>query len=323
MISTKQMTAFLCRRFTPTTEAKIAKRYKVIINEDDSILSSNALIRRAQGVEVLFVTATERINAAVINSLSPRLKAIATLSVGYDHIDLTAARENKVQVLYTPEVLSDACAEIALLHILNACRRGYEADQLVRSGQWQGWAPTQLLGKGLVGQRLGIFGMGRIGRSIAQRAKGFGVEIHYHNRSPLKDSLEDGAIYHPNVESLLSVSDIFVIAVPSSRELKGVITAKRLALLPEKAVVVNISRGDLIDDAALINAINKKKIFGAGLDVFANEPNIHPAYRDCNRVFLSPHIGSATEATREAMGALLIDGLDAVWQGQTPHNQLL
>jgi len=298
------------------------ERYDLVINEDDSILSSNDIVARAQGSSVLFVTATERVNADVIEQLSPTLKAIATLSVGFDHIDLAAAKAAGVHVLNTPDVLSDACAEIAMLLLLNACRRGFEADRMVRSGAWEGWAPTQLLGKGLVGRRLGIFGMGRIGRSIAARARGFGLEIHYHNRSRLNEQLEAGAHYHANLDDMMRQSDILMVAAPGAPELKGTINAARIALMPDAAVILNISRGDLIDDDALIAALQSKKIFAAGLDVFANEPNLDPRYRTLDNVFLTPHIGSATEETRDAMGWLLIDGLKALQNGERPFNLL-
>ncbi|GAB2913057.1 D-glycerate dehydrogenase [Paralcaligenes sp. KSB-10] len=323
MSQIKQSKAFLCRRFTPVIEKQLAQRFNLVFNTDDCIIAPEEIMQRAKGVEVLFVTATEFIDANVVRHLAPELKTIATLSVGHDHIDLAAAKSCGVRVLHTPDVLSDACAEIALLLLLNACRRGFEADRMVRTGTWPGWAPTQLLGKGLVGRRLGIFGMGRIGRAIAARALGFGLEIHYHNRRRLDVGLESGAIYHDSLGSLLGSSDILVLAAPGSSELKNIMDAQRLALLPAGAVIVNISRGDLIDDNALITALQAGHLFAAGLDVFANEPHIDPRYRNLDNVFLTPHIGSATEETRNAMGQLLIDGLVELEQGGTPLNLLI
>jgi lactate dehydrogenase-like 2-hydroxyacid dehydrogenase len=314
--------AFLCRRFTPAVETALHARFVLQMNEDDAILPSAEIARRAHGSEVLFVSATEAVDAAVIAQLAPTLRTIATLSVGHDHIDLAAARKAGVQVLHTPDVLSDACAEVALMLLLNACRRGFEADRLVRSGAWAGWAPTQLLGMGLVGRRLGIFGMGRIGRAIAVRARAFGLQIHYHNRSRLDAAQEEGATYHATLDGLLAASDILMVAAPGAPALRGTFDAERLALLPEGAVVVNISRGDLIDDAALIAALQSGRVRGAGLDVFANEPNVHPGYRALDNVFLSPHLGSATHETRDAMGWLLIRGIEALARGETPDNLL-
>jgi len=193
---------------------------------------------------------------------------------------------------------------------------------MVRTGAWAGWAPTQLLGMGLVGRTLGIFGMGRIGRAIAVRAKAFGLHIHYHNRSRLDATLEQGATYHQTLDGLLSASDILMVAAPGAPSLRGTFDAERLARLPEGAVVVNISRGDLVDDEALIAALRSGRVRAAGLDVFANEPQVHPGYRELDNVFLSPHIGSATHETRDAMGWLLIDGIEALGRGETPDNLL-
>ena len=314
--------AYLCRRFTSAIEAELRVRFELEVNQDDTVLTSSNIQDRALGAEVLFVTATEIIDAEVMQTLQPELKIIATLSVGYDHIDMEAARSFGIQVLHTPDVLSDACAEIALLLILNSCRRGYEADSMVRSNSWPGWGPTQLLGMGLTGRRLGIFGMGRIGRAIATRARGFGLSIHYHNRSQLSAELEEGAIFHDTLNDLLGVSDIFLIAAPGRPDLKGVIDHAHIALMPAGGVIINISRGDLINDDALVEALQSNHLFAAGLDVFANEPNIDPRYRALNNIFMTPHIGSATNDTRDAMGWLLIRGIEAVQQGGVPANLL-
>lgn len=314
--------AFLCRRYTGDVEATLRERYDLRLNEDDCILPPHAIVKAAQGAEVLFASATESIDAQVLRQLSPTLRYVATLSVGHDHIDLAVAQELGIGVLHTPDVLSDACAEIAMMLVLNACRRAHEADDMVRSGRWAGWAPTQLLGKGLKGRRAAIFGMGRIGREIAARARAFGMEIHYHNRRRLPLDQEAGATYHDTLESLLRIADVLVVAAPGAPQLKGVIDARRIALMPEGAVLVNISRGDLIDDDALIAALSTGRLFAAGLDVYANEPNVDPRYRDLANVFLTPHIGSATQETRNAMGWLLIDGLDALYQGRNPDNLL-
>jgi lactate dehydrogenase-like 2-hydroxyacid dehydrogenase len=314
--------AFLCRRFTPAIEAELRARFALEVNPDDAVLAPSVIAGRARGAEVLFVTATEDITAEVMRQLQPALKVIATLSVGYDHIDMAAARSLGVKVLHTPDVLSEACAEIALLLMLNACRRGYEADRMVRSGAWPGWGPTQLLGQGLSGRRLGIFGMGRIGRAIATRARGFGLAVHYHNRSRLSPGLEAGAVYHASLDSLLGASDIFLIAAPANPGLKGFLDSDRIAQIPAGGVVINISRGDLVNDDALIAALQSGHLFAAGLDVFANEPHIDARYRSLDNIFLTPHIGSATHETRDAMGWLLIRGIEALNQGRVPANLL-
>lgn len=314
--------AYLCRRLTKDVEAALHARYTMNVNDSDTILSPDEIILAAKGAQVLLASATEKINGQVLRALAPDLRSVATLSVGYDHIDMEVARELGIGVLHTPDVLSEACAEIAMMLMLNACRRGFEADRMVRSGRWPGWSPTQLLGCGLGGKRVVIFGMGRIGREIAVRARAFGTEIHYHNRRPLSPDLAADAIYHADLEDALRVADILVIAVPGSPHLKGVINAERIALLPPRAVLVNISRGELVDDDALIDALSTGRLFAAGLDVFANEPNVDPRYSQLDNVFLSPHIGSATQETRDAMGWLLVNGLDALFRGEAPANLL-
>lgn len=314
--------AYVCRRLPSEIESALKARFSVCFNEDDRLLDPAAIATRAKGASLLLVTATERVDGELLRALSPALRTVATLSVGYDHIDLASARELGIEVLHTPDVLSDACAEVALMLILNACRRGFEADRLVRSGQWAGWAPTQLLGKGLVGKRLGIFGMGRIGRAIATRARPFGMEIHYHNRSPLDPALAQEAHYHATLDSLCRHSDVLMIAAPGAPELKNVIDHAHIAALPRGAVVTNISRGDIINDDALIAALGNGHVFAAGLDVFANEPNVDPRYLTLDNVFLSPHIGSATHETRNAMGWLLVEGIEALRRGERPANLL-
>ncbi len=312
--------AYAARRFTPAYEQAMDARYAVTRNLSDEVLDPQALARAAEGSEVLFCCLTEKINAEVIAHLAPPLKVIANLSVGLDHIDLDAARRFGVHVLNTPDVLSEATAEVAMMLILNPCRRAYESDHLVRSGQWTGWTPTQMLGLGLTGRRLGILGLGRIGQQLAKRAAPFGLEIHYHNRRQLPPETEAGAVYHASSDSLLHHSDIFVIAAPSTPELKGFLDARRIALLPKDAVVVNVARGDMVDDGALIEGLTSGKLFAAGLDVYRGEPNLDPRYRALPNAFLASHIGSATIDTRDAMGFLLLDGLRALEEGRRPHN---
>ncbi|MEE4454180.1 D-glycerate dehydrogenase [Novosphingobium resinovorum] len=314
--------AFLARRFTPAVEAAIEQNYEVVRAGQDRGMSAEEIAGAARGAEVIFVSTAERVTAATIAALAPALRVIATLSAGHDHIDLDAARASGVAVLTTPDVLSEACAEIGMMLILNAARRAHEADLLVRGDNWHGFAPTLLLGRGLVGKRLGILGMGRIGREVAARARAFGMAIHYHNRSRLAEEREAGATHHASPEALFAHSDVLCLCAPGGTALERVVDARRIALLPAGAIVVNLARGEMIDDDALIAALGSGHVFAAGLDVFAGEPAIHPGYRGLANVFLSPHIGSATIETRDAMGMLLVDGLDALARGETPSNQL-
>ena len=314
--------AYAARIFTDRVMAALADRYELTVNEADLPIGGPALAAAAEGAEYLFVSVTERVDAGVIEALSPALRVIATLSVGVDHMDLAAARRHNVAVVFTPDVLSAACGELAWLLILGAARRGHEAEALVRSGQWQGWAPTQLLGVGLDERRLGIFGLGRIGREVAKRAGGFGMTVHYHNRRRLDADLEGGAVYHDTAEGLLAESDVLCLCAPGGGSTDGFLTRERLALLPENAIVVNISRGDLVDDDALIEALTSRRLFAAGLDVFRGEPALDPRYRDLPNAFLTPHVGSATVETRDGMGFMLLDGVAAIERGDTPVNRI-
>ena len=315
-----QSKAYLARFFTPLVEAKISERYQVVRNPSGGAMKAEELAGSAQGCDYLFVSATEQVSRLVFEKLAGPLKAVATLSVGFNHVDIAAARDHGVAVFNSPGVLTDACAEIAMLLILNAARRGHEGEAMVRSGQWPGWAPTQLLGIGLTGKRLGILGMGRIGQAVAERARSFGMHIHYHNRKPAGP--EHNAVYHPTPESLLQVSDIFLITAPGTPELAGFLNRQRIALLPPNAIVVNVARGEMIDDDALVEALVDGKIFAAGLDVFNGEPNLDPRYRTLDNVFLTPHLGSATEDTRNAMGLILLEGLHAFETGQVARNRV-
>jgi lactate dehydrogenase-like 2-hydroxyacid dehydrogenase len=314
--------AYLARFFTKLVEAKISERYQVLRNPSGGAMKAEELASNAQGCDYLFVSATEQVSRLVFERLAGSLKAVATLSVGFNQIDIEAARAHGVAVFNSPGVLTEACAEIAMLLILNAARRGYEGEVMVRSGQWPGWAPTQLLGIGLVSKRLGILGMGRIGQAVADRARSFGLQIHYHNRKALPPEDEKNATYHATPESLLAVSDIFLITAPGTPELAGFLNRRRIALLPPNAIVVNVARGEMIDDDSLIEALVEKRVFSAGLDVFNGEPNIDPRYRTLENVFLTPHLGSATEETRNAMGLILLEGLQAFETGQVARNRV-
>lgn len=314
--------AFLSRRFPESVERKIGERYEIVRNVTDTVLTGAELVHAASGCQYIFVSAMENVPRLVFERLAGTLLAVATLSVGFDHIDLDAAREFHVAVFHSPGVLSEACAEFEVMLLLNAARRGSEADRMMRAGTWRGYAPTQLLGIGLNGRRAGILGMGRIGQAVAKRLHPFGVELHYHNRRRLPADQEGEAMHHATAESLLAVSDFLLISAPGSPELTGFLNRERISLLPPRAIVVNISRGDTVDDDALIEALQSGRIFAAGLDVYSNEPNIDPRYRALPNVFLTPHIASATVDTRNAMGFILIDGLAAWEQGITAGNRL-
>lgn len=306
----------------PLTE-RVARR--AWLNVSDEPLTADEIIRVTGDVQpsVLLAMATDRIDAALIGRLPSSLRAIATLSVGHDHIDCDAARERGVAVLSTPDILSDAVAEMAMLLLLGAARRAHEGSRLLYGRGWRGWSPTQLLGRDVTGGRLGILGMGRIGRTIARRARGFEMRVHYHNRSRLAPEREDGSTYQPNLEAFLAESEFLVLAAPSTPATRGIINAAAIALLPRGSVVVNIARGTLIDDAALIAALRSGHLGAAGLDVFNGEPDIDPAYLELPNVFLQPHQGSSTMGTRVRMGELLLDSIDDYLNGRPVSNRLV
>lgn len=271
-----------------------------------------------EGVEGLLVTPRDKLTPEVITALPASVRVIATFSVGYDHIDIPAAKARGLIVTNTPDVLTEATADIALLLILAASRRAREGEAMVREDTWVGWNPMQLIGWQITGKRLGIVGMGRIGQALAQRARACGMQIHYHSRTRLAPGEEAGAVYHETLESLLPVSDVLSLHAPATAATDRLMNAGRLAQLPRGAILVNTARGTLVDDDALIAALGSGQIAAAGLDVFTGEPAIDPRYRSLPNVFPLPHLGSATIETRTAMGMRALDNLIAVLAGKSP-----
>ena len=312
----------IARKLRPFVEERAARDYDVVLNHDDKVLSSEELITACRAVDAVLPCHSEHFSAEVIKAIGSGLKIIANHSVGTDHVDLAAAKAAGIVVTNTPDVLSDATAEIAILCMLGAARRGAEGDALVRSGQWNFWSPAFMVGRQVTGKRFGVLGMGRVGQVTAERARGFGMEIHYHNRRRLPEHLEKGAIFHDSLESLLAVSDVLSLHCPSTPDNKGIINAQSLGLLPDRAIVVNTARGALIDEVALVEALKSGKLFAAGLDVFQTEPGGNPALASLPNVFLLPHIGSATEETRDAMGFRALDNLDAYFAGKEPADRV-
>jgi len=304
------------RRMPPDVTARIERDYDAVLNPDDRIMGGDELLAAAEGHRAILCCSSERFTPEVIERLPASVAIIATFSVGYEHIDVDAARARGIVVTNTPDVLTDATADVAMLCLLGAARRASEGDRMVREGRWESWTTTMMLGTHLGGKRLGIFGMGRIGRAVAQRARGFGMEIHYHNRSRLAPELEQGATFHATAESFLPCCDFLSINAPSTPETVKFLDAARIALLPDGAVVANSARGNMVDDDALIAALRSGKVSAAGLDVFDGEPNLDPRYRELDNTLLLPHIGSATHETRNAMGFCCLDNIDAFYAGR-------
>lgn len=308
------------RKLPPAVEARATRDYDARLNPDDRIYTADALLAAAAGADAMLICTSEKITADLVGRLPASIKVISTFSVGYEHIDVAACRARGIVAANTPGAMTEATANIAMLLMLGAARRGYEAQQMVRRGEWKGWTSTMLLGVDFSGKRLGIFGMGRIGQAVAQRARGFGLTIHYHNRRRLPASEEQGAIFHDSLDSLLAVSDILSINAPSSPQTRHILNAAAIARLPDGAIVVNTARGDMVEDAALIAALTSGKLRAAGLDVFAGEPNLDPAYLTLPNAYLLPHLGSATIETRDRMGFMALDNIDAVLAGRpAPH----
>lgn len=311
------------RKLPKAVEARLARDYDAILNSDDTLYSADDLVAKSVGADAILPCHSEHLSAEVISRLSDSVKIIANFSVGYDHVDTEAAKAGGIVVTNTPDVLSDATAEIAMLLMLGAARRASEGNRLVRSAGWKDWSPAFMVGTQVTGKRFGVIGMGRVGRVTASRARGFDMNVHYFNRNKLSDELEAGATFHANVDDLLGNADVLSIHCPATPETTGLLNADKIDKLPDGAIVVNTSRGAVVNDDDLIAALRSGKVAAAGLDVFNGEPvNIHPGYRDLDNVFLLPHIGSATHETRDAMGGRALDNLDAFFAGKEPNDRV-
>ena len=315
-------TLVVTRRLPEEVEARIARDYDVRLNTEDQLYTSEQLIQIAQGTDALLVTSQDLLNATVISRLPSSVKVIATLSVGFDQVDLPAAHARGIMVTNTPDVVTDATADITILLLLGASRRAHEGQALLYSEKWIDPRPTELLGWQLTGKTLGIFGMGRIGQAVAHRARAFGMNIHYTSPRRLPPEVEGGATFHPDARDLLPVSQFFTMHAPGNSQTAKFLNAETVSLLPQGAIVVNAARGTLIDDDALLAALRTGRIAAAGLDVHGNEPHLRPEYLALPNVFLLPHMGTATIEARTKMGLRALINLDAALAGQTPPDLL-
>lgn len=320
---TTKKVLWIPRRLSDATLARARRDYEVIVNEADTPGTAAEIIAMSAKVDGMIPCHSEHFSADVVAQLDPRLKIVANHSVGVDHCDLAALKAAGIVVTNTPDVLSDATAEIAMLLMLGAARHAVAGDRIVRQGQWDSWSPSFMVGKQMTGARLGIIGMGRVGRAFAAKARGFDMEIHYHNRTRLAPDEEHDAVFHADVESLLEMADFLSLHCPATPDTTNLLNAERLALLPAGAVVVNTARGALIDEDALLAALKSGHVAAAGLDCFKVEPGGNPAFAAHENVFMLPHIGSATRATRDAMGFRALDNLDAFFAGKEPGDRLV
>ena len=313
---------WITRRLSDATLERAARDYDVVINHDDTPGTAADLIAASADFDAIIPCHSEHFSADVVAQFSDRLQIVANHSVGVDHCDLPALKGRGIVVTNTPDVLSDATAELAMLLMLGAARHAVAGDRIVRTGNWDSWSPAFMVGKQVTGARVGIVGMGRVGRAFAAKARGFDMEVHYFNRSALPDDQAQGAVYHDTVESLLGVADFLSLHCPATPETNDLMNSERFALLPEGAVVVNTARGALVDEDALMAALDNGHVAAAGLDCFKVEPGGNSAFSSYDNVFMLPHIGSATRQTRDAMGFRALDNLDAFFAGKTPQDTL-
>jgi lactate dehydrogenase-like 2-hydroxyacid dehydrogenase len=313
---------WITRLLSDATLKRAARDYDVVINHDDTPGTAEDIIAASAEFDAIIPCHSEHFSADVVAQLDPRLKILANHSVGVDHCDLPALAARGITVTNTPDVLSDATAELAMLLMLGAARHAVAGDRLVRTGGWDSWSPAFMVGKQVTGARVGIIGMGRVGRAFAAKARGFDMDVHYFNRSELSADLAQGATFHSTVESLLGVADFLSLHCPATPETRDLMNTERFSMLPAGAVVVNTARGALIDEDALMAALDRGHVAAAGLDCFKVEPGGNPAMSTYDSVFMLPHIGSATRTTRDAMGFRALDNLDAFFAGIEPQDTL-
>jgi lactate dehydrogenase-like 2-hydroxyacid dehydrogenase len=318
-MTTRKPRVLATRHFPADVEARLAASFDAVLNPEDRLYDGPALIKAAAGCDGIMCAAGDPLNAETVAKLPASVRMIATFSVGYEHVDVAAAAKRNIAVSNTPDVLTDATADIAMLCLLGAARRAHEGMTMLRTHHWVGWTPTQLMGVHVTGKRLGILGMGRIGQALADRARAFRMTIHYSNRTRLSADLEKGATFHANPDDMLAHCDFLSINAPMTAATRKWVNAERISKLPKGAIVVNTARGGVVDDDALIAALKSGRLAAAGLDVFDGEPKIHQGYYDLANAFLLPHMGSATTETRNAMGFKALDNLEAfLLRGQAP-----
>lgn len=313
------------RRLLPANHARMAELFDAVFNETDAQMSRDALIAAMQDCDVLVPTVTDRIDVEMIAAAGDRLGLIANFGAGYEHIDMAAARTRGMMVTNTPGVFTEDTADLTMALIILATRRFGAAARLLHDGQWLGWGPSTMLGHSLGGKTLGIIGMGRIGQAVARRAAAFGLGIAYHNRHPLPAVLERqlGARYEPDLDRLIADADILTLHCPATPETENLLGERRIASMKPEAYVVNTARGSLIDEEALVRALSEGRLGGAGLDVYRNEPKVHPRLLDLPNVITLPHLGSATFEGREEAGNRIIANIRAWADGHRPPDQVL
>jgi len=306
------------RRMPDAVEAQMRDLFDTTLNSEDTPLTKDQLIQAVHEADILAPTVTDQLTDEVINEAGPQLKLIANFGVGVNHIDLEAAKAKGIAVSNTPDVLTEDTADLTMALILMVCRRLGEGERMVRANSWTGWTPTQLMGQRVTAKKLGIIGMGRIGAAVARRARGFDMDIHYHNRRPVDPAIDTElqATYWDDLDAMLSHVDIVSINSPYTPETANLLSRDRLSKMKPGAYLVNTARGGIVDEEALIDLIKSGAIGGAGLDVFDGEPAVNPAFQEMDEVVLLPHLGSATVEGRVAMGEKVIANALAMLAGE-------
>ncbi len=316
----QRLTVVVTRRLPEVVETRMTELFDVQLRDDDTPMTRDELAAAMQTADVLVPTLTDHLDANLMARAGDKLKLIANYGAGIDHVDVASARQRGILVSNTPGVVTDDTADMAIALILATTRRIPEGLALMQSGNWQGWSPTALMGGRIAGRRLGILGMGRIGQAVARRARAFGMQVHYHNRRRLRPEIEEEheATWWESLDQMVARMDILSINCPHTPSTFHLINARRLKLMKPSAVIVNTSRGEVIDENALTRMLRAGEIAGAGLDVFEREPEVHPGLLELEQVVLLPHLGSATIETREAMALLAAENVVAVLRGHAP-----
>jgi len=313
------------RRLPDNIETRMMELFDCRLNLDDEPMTQQQLSQAVREADVLVPTVTDRIDAGILSQAGPQLRLIASFGTGVDHIDLKTARQRGITITNTPGVLTEDTADMTMALLLSVPRRLAEGERLMRSGRWGGWSPTSMLGHRIWGKRLGIIGMGRIGQAVARRARGFGLSIHYHNRRRVHEDIENEleATYWESLDQMLSRMDFISVNCPHTPATYHLLSARRLKLLQPHAVVVNTSRGEVIDENALTRMLGAGELAGAGLDVFEHEPAVNPKLLRLDNVVLLPHMGSATIEGRVDMGEKVIINIKTFVDGHTPPDRVV
>ncbi len=321
----KKPLVVVTRKLPDVIETRMMELFDTRLNPDDEPMSHTALIEAAREAVVLVPTVTDRIDRDIIEAAGPQLRLIASFGTGVDHVDLRAAHARGIAVTNTPGVLTEDTADMTMALILSVARRLAEGERLVRSGEWKGWGPTTMLGSRIWGKRLGILGMGRIGSAVARRARAFGMSIHYHNRRRVHPDVETEleATYWQSLDQMLARMDVVSINCPHTPATYHLLSERRLKLLRPHCIVVNTSRGEVIDEDALTKMLSKGELAGAGLDVFEHEPAVNPKLLKLDNVVLLPHMGSATVEGRIDMGEKVLINIKAFVDGHPPPDRVI